>query len=181
MTLRFAVERFRDVWEDVDRIGRQHWTETEAYHDGQAYNPDWNRYFSMDDAGWFFVGTARDDAGRMVGYVGVYCMPSMHSQAMIAMEDFFFLEEGHRRGWNAVRFLRFMEQECRKRGAVEIGFTDKRGKGQILERTGYRMVASHYSKSLLPLGRRTNGADSTTDERTAVEAENLRTVTPAAA
>lgn len=148
MTLRFSVEPFRSVWQDVDRIGRQHWAETEGYHSGQVYNPDWNRYFSMDEGGWFFVGMARDDEGEMVGYVGVYTMPSMHSQAMIAMEDFFFLEEAHRKGWNAIRFLRFIENECRRRGCVEIGFTDKRGKGAILERTGYRKVASQFCKTL---------------------------------
>lgn len=172
MTLRFAVERFRDVWQDVDRIGRLHWQETEAYHDGQQYNPDWNRYFAMDDAGWFFVGTARDEEGEMVGYVGCYVMPSMHSQSTIAMEDFFFLEEGRRQGWNAIRFLRFIEGECKRRGAVEIGFTDKKGKGLILERTGYRLVARQYSKNL--------GADSTTTKQV-VEPVDVRTVRPTAA
>lgn len=166
MSLVFAVERFRAVWEDVDRIGRQHWGETEAYHAGQEYNPDWKRYFSMDDNGWFFVATARDQDGRMVGYCGCYCMPSMHSQAMIGMEDFFFLEEGHRKGWNAMRFLRFVEGECRRRGCVELGFTDKRGKGRILEKSGYSLVASHYCKNL--------GADSPTAKDSAVEAQNLR-------
>lgn len=156
MSLRFSVEPFRAVWEDVDRIGRLHWGETEGYHSGQSYNPDWKRYFSMDDNGWFFVGTARDDNGRMVGYVGVYTMPSMHSQSMIGIEDFFFLEAEYRKGWNAVRFLKFIEQECIRRGCVEIGFTDKKGKGLILERTGYKVVAQQYSKNL-----QCKGADST--------------------
>lgn len=148
MTLRFSVEPFRSVWEDVDRIGRQHWAETEGYHSGQQYNPDWKRYFSSDEAGWYFVATARDDTGRMVGYVGMWTMPSMHSQAMVAMEDFFFLEAAYRCGWNASRFLRFAEKECARRGCVEIGFTDKKGKGLILERAKYKVVAQQYSKNL---------------------------------
>lgn len=182
MSLRFAVEPLRSIREDVDRIGRQHWAETEGYHAGQEYNPDWNRYFSMDEGGWFFVGTARDTAGRLVGYVGCYVMPSMHSQAIVAMEDFFFLEEGHRQGWNAIRFLRFIEQECRRRGAVEIGFTDKRGKGLILERTGYKVVAQQYSKNLSgAASRQQSGADSTTSATVVESVQDVRTVTPAAA
>lgn len=182
MSLRFAVEPFRAVWEDVDRIGRKHWAETEGYHSGQQLNLDLKRYFAMDDAGWFFVCTARDDEGRMVGYIGCYCMPSMHSQAMIAMEDFFFLEEGHRQGWNAVRFLRFLEQECRRRGAVEIGFTDKKGKGLILERVGYKVVATQYSKNLSgPSARQQSGADSTTPATVVESVQDVRTVTTAAA
>ena len=172
MALTFSVEPFRKIWSDIDRIGRQHWVETEWYHSGQHYNPDWDRYFAVDDAGWFFVATARY-GGRVVGYVGCYCMPSMHSQSMIAMEDFFFLEEAHRKGWNAIRFLRFVENECRIRGCVEIGFTDKKGKGLILERTGYKVVAKQYCKSI--------GADSPTAKRTAVEAQNLLPVSPPAA
>jgi len=182
MRLRFAVERLRDVWQEVDRIGRQHWSETEGYHAGQAYNPDLKRYFSVDDNGWFFVVTARPlktclMTAPMVGYAGIYCMPSMHSQAMIASEDFFFLENSYRQGWNAIRFLKFVEAECLRRGAVEISWTDKKGKGKLLEFLGYAKVATQWSKqsSPNPQVEVKGGADSTHAKANAVEAVDVYT------
>lgn len=167
--LTFTVERFRSCWQDVDRIGRLHWEETEEYRHDESYNPDWKRYFNMDDSGWFFVATARDE-GQMIGYVGMYVMPSMHTQQMLATEDFFFLEEPYRKGWNAIRFLKFVEKECRLRGAVKVEFTDKKGKGRILEFLGYKVVPSQqFSKTV--------GADSTfLQPRSRESASNVRSV-----
>lgn len=153
MSLRFAVEPLMRCRLEVDALARQHWMETEEYRHGQEYNPDWVRYLSSDAAGWYFMCTARpDDPCRMqapmVGYGGMWAMPSMHTQKMIASEDTFFLLPEYRQGWNAIQFLKFIEAECLKRGAVEIGWTDKKGKGALLRRLGYSVVASQWSKQL---------------------------------
>jgi GNAT superfamily N-acetyltransferase len=172
MTLRFAVEPFAACQQEIDALGRQHWAETEEYRHGQRYNPDWKRYLSSDAAGWYFVCTARpwDSCVMrtpMVGYGGMWVMPSMHTQQMVAMEDFFFLEPDYRKGWNAIKFLKFIEAQCRQRGAIEIGWTDKKGKGALLEHLGYEVVASQWSKQFL------GGADSTHAKLNAVEAVNV--------
>lgn len=153
MSLRFAVEPLASCWQEVDELARQHWLETEEYRHGQEYNPDWKRYLSSDAAGWYFMCTARPWASctmgaEMVGYGGMWAMPSMHTQKMIASEDTFFLLPDFRKGWNAIRFLKFIEAQCLERGAVEIGWTDKKGKGALLERLGYKVVASQWSKQV---------------------------------
>jgi hypothetical protein len=171
MSLRFAVEPLASCWPEVDALARQHWLETEEYRHGQKYSPDWKRYFSSDAAGWYFMCTARPFdtcvvRTPMVGYGGMWAMPSMHTQKTIASEDTFFLLPDYRLGWNAIRFLKFIESECLKRGAVEIGWTDKKGKGALLERLGYKVIASQWSKQVK------GGADST-HAKPAVEAENV--------
>lgn len=177
MTLRFAVEPLADCQQEVDALGRQHWSETEEYRHGQRYNPDWKRYFASDAAGWYFMCTARPSCtvqAPMVGYGGMWVMPSMHTQKMVASEDTFFILPDYRKGWNAIRFLKFIEAQCRQRGAIEIGWTDKKGKGALLDRLGYKVVASQWSKQFI------DGADST-HAQPAVEAENVCSVlaTPA--
>lgn len=172
MSLMFAVEPLAECWKDVDRLGREHWGETEEYRHGQQYNPDWQRYFSSDAAGWYFMCTARAE-GYMVGYGGMWTMPSMHTQRLVAMEDTFFILPAYRKGWNAIRFLKFIEAECRKRGAIEVGWTDKKGKGALLDRLGYERVGYQYSKQFL-------GADSTTT-KPVVESVDVRTLCPASA
>lgn len=98
------------------------------------------------------MATARD-AGRMVGYAGVYLTPSMHTQDIIATEDTWFLLPEYRKGLLAVRFFRFAEDECRKRGAVSANGTAtcSNGAGKILEYLGYKEVSRQYYKQLLPM------------------------------
>lgn len=160
MSLRFAVEPMTLCWREVDVLAQQHWLETEEYRHGQRYNPDWKRYFSGAQGGWYFMCTARpwdscEVKTPMVGYAGMWAMPSMHTQQTIASEDTFFLLPEYRKGWNAIRFLKFIESECLRRGAVEISWTDKKGKGALLKRLGYSVVATQWSRQV------NSGADST--------------------
>lgn len=146
----FAIEPLKDVWDDFVHLGKQHWEETEGYHRGQHCNPSFSRYNQYAAHGGFLMFTARD-AGRMVGYLGVYIMYSMHSQEIIATEDAWYLLPEYRRGRNAVNFLRFAEVECAARGAIELTATIKRSKtnvGRLLEHLGYENVGLTYSKQL---------------------------------
>jgi len=174
MSLRFAVEPLATCWQEVDALARAHWLETEEYRHGQEYSPDWKRYLSSDAAGWYFMCIARpwdtcSMGGEMVGYGGMWAMPSMHTQKMIANEDTFFLLPDYRKGWNAIRFLKFIEGQCLKRGAVEIGWTDKKGKGALLRRLGYSVVASQWSKQV------NSGADSTLTAASSEEMSDVYT------
>lgn len=175
MSLRFAVEPLADCWPEVDALGRKHWMETEEYRHGQEYNPDWKRYFSCDAAGWYFMCTARPlDSSvlrtPMVGYGGMWAMPSLHTQKMMVSEDAFFLLPAYRQGWNAIRFLKFIEKQCLGRGAVEINWTDKKGKGALLKRLGYSVVASQWSKQVVAK----SGADSTLTATSSEESSDVR-------
>jgi len=151
----FAVERVRDCWQEVLGLAAAHWKETEGYRAGEGFRPSFERYSQYEWGQCFILFIARDELRRAVGYAGIYIMPSMHTQRLIATEDTFFLVEAARRGRNAMRFCRFVEDEARRRGAVTLAMTakDKRV-GRLLLHLGYAEVAQHYSKSL------TSGADS---------------------
>lgn len=151
----FAVERVRDCWQEVLGLAAAHWRETEAYRAGEGFRPIFERYTQYEWTGNFVLFMARDGLKRAVGYAGIYIMPSMHTQQIIATEDTFFLVQEARQGRNAMRFCRFVENEARRRGAITMAMTAKDERvGQLLLHLGYVEVARHYSKSL------TSGADS---------------------
>jgi hypothetical protein len=151
----FAVEPLQDAWDEVVGLARKHWNETQGYRHNQPFNPVFERYNQYAKAGWYLQFTVRDE-GRLVGYGGAYIVPSMHTQRLIAQEDTWYLLPEYRRGLLAVRFFRFMEEECVKRGAEEVSLTvpEGIGTGVLCERLGYRKVAVGYSKQISPSDKR---------------------------
>lgn len=144
----FAVEPLSQCWDEMVSLASLHWQETETYRHGQPFAPSFDRYNEYDRMGWYFEGTMREE-GRLVGYAGIYIVPSMHSQQMIANEDSLFIHPDFRKGRNAIRFIKFLEEECRKRGAVEVTITAKNpAVAKILEYLGFPQVATHHSKHL---------------------------------
>lgn len=147
----FAVEPLEQVWDEFVALAEQHWKETQGYRHGQPFCLSFERYNAYAKVGWYLQFTARDQ-GRLVGYGGVYIVPSMHTQQLIATEDSWYLAPEYRKGWNAVRFFRFMEQEGVKRGVVESTLTTPTHlkSGLICERLGYKPVATVYNKQYAP-------------------------------
>lgn len=152
MSLAFAVEPLAECWDEMISLAEAHWHETMQWQHGkQAFAPDFDRYNAYEVAGMAILFTVRDD-GRMVGHGLMYICPSMHTQQIIATEDAMFLLPEYRRGRNALRLYQFVEQECAKRGAVEIMVTAKpdTGAARILEHLGCTLVNYQYCKHLAP-------------------------------
>ncbi len=151
MRLVFAVEPLANFWTDLIEIAHAHWKETMQWQHGhQEFNPDGERYFLYEEMGSLFGMTARDE-GRLVGHAIMYITKSMHTQTTVAREDVIFLLPEYRKGRNALRFFQFSEQECRKRGALEISVTAKPGTaaGRLLEYIGFTVINHQYSKHLI--------------------------------
>lgn len=150
MSLTFAAEPLPDCWAEFIKLAEKHWNETEAFHDGQTFNPLFERYNKYAEAGWFVMIIARDE-GRMVGYAGFYLTPSMHSQALISTEDTWYLLPEYRKGWNAPKLFKFAEEEAKRRGSIEASGTVRLTNpqaGAVLKRMGYREVARVFIKQL---------------------------------
>jgi GNAT superfamily N-acetyltransferase len=145
----FHVEPLEAAWPEIMALAAQHWMETEEYRHGQGFKPVFARYDEYAKCGWMFVVMVRDE-GRAIGYSAMYVTPSMHTQKLIATEDTFFLEPAYRGKGLASDFVSFVENECVKRGAVEVVFTAKAVNhvGAILEHLDYVPVAVQYSKQL---------------------------------
>lgn len=151
----FALEPLEKCWAEIydkpNGLAYLHWLETKAHQYDQQYAPSFERYNSYARAGWFLQFTVRDQE-KLVGFSGVYITPSMHTGAMLAVEDTWYLCESHRKGWNAIKFYRFIEEACMAHGAVESTLTvpdsKERGIHTLLLRLDYKQAAVQYTKQL---------------------------------
>lgn len=148
MSLTFHIEPLVQCWNEVMVLAAQHWDETEGYR-AQKFRPDLARYVAYESGGWFMCFTGRDGA-RLAAYAGIYIVPDMHTQELLATEDAFFMAKEYRGGRNFLRFYQHIEAEIAERGAKRIMFTapQTNGTGRLLERLDYRPVSVQYSKLL---------------------------------
>lgn len=152
----FALEPLEQCWNEIylapDGLAYKHWMETQQHRHDQPYKPLFDRYNSYAKAGWFLQFTARDE-GKLVGYSGVYVTPSMHTQETISVEDTWYLLPEYRKGWNAIKFYRFIESYSKPLGVHEctltIPVTKDERLGHMLQRMGYTATAVQYSKNLV--------------------------------
>lgn len=148
--MRFAEERYRDILEELKPLHWEHWKETEGYRHGLDFAPDYNRYCQFNDIGFYRQFTARDDAGRLVGNIGMYVTDSMHTRNKVATEDTLYLLPEARHGWIAAQFVKFVEDQLQKLAPIEINITIKEANRlpKLMTRLGYLKTASQYSKTL---------------------------------
>lgn len=107
----FQRERVRDVWDEILPLARHHSEMSQHYRRHEPFAPSKERYRQYDEAEVFHLLTGRDH-GILAGYLGLYFVPSMHSQWLLVREDTFFLDPLYRGGRTAFRFLDAMEAYC---------------------------------------------------------------------
>jgi hypothetical protein len=145
----YNEESMAEAWDEFVALARHHWLETEGYRHNQTFAPDKNRYLAYNAQKFYRFFTVRDGA-EMVGYAGCYVTDSMHTGARICQEDTWFLLPEYRKGRNALRFYRYIEDIMRSEGVVESLCSVKltNGAGRILEYMKYQHVSNVYSKDL---------------------------------
>ena len=144
----FQKESLVTSWDEVMDIAKEHWNETEGYRHGQLFSPDKSRYLYLESIGFYHQFTARD-GDMLAGYGGIYVMPSMHTQKMVASEDTYFLLPAYRKGRNAIRFLRFIEDYLKDLGCIEFMVSTKLSNPRaerIIEYLKFQFVEKRWSK-----------------------------------
>lgn len=145
----FAVEPLASVWDEKIECAKAHWLETSMCLSGEILDARLERYEQYEKAGWYIEIVARED-GVLIGFCGMYLVPSMHTQDMLATEDILYIKPEYRHGRNALRFYQFVEEEMIRRGAKKIMLTapPESVANKILLRMGCTHSANQYSKVL---------------------------------
>jgi GNAT superfamily N-acetyltransferase len=148
-------EKIADMEQQIRKLHREHYTETETLYKTTPFQPDYTRYKQSEASGQFVVFTVRDvKTHQMVGYLQYYVFRDMHSSgAMIGREDAFFLTKAVRGGMLASKLLSYAEHCLKQLGCQMVGMSSKAPAGgpdigKFLERKGYEPVALYYSKTL---------------------------------
>jgi hypothetical protein len=105
--IRFAVEDYFDVIEDMKPLLAAHYHEIAWYQDKIPFDPDWERYAAMAELGIIHIVTARDDE-RLIGYFVSLVSPGMHyKQTLYALNDVLWLHPDYRGGTTAYKMFQY--------------------------------------------------------------------------
>lgn len=147
--IEYTIEPIAGVWNEILECASDHWGDTAMGMRGEVLNPSLERYEQYEKAGVFFEIVARKD-GEMIGFCGMYVMPSMHTQETVATEDIIYIKPEFRNGKNSVRFFMAVNNLMKEMGVKKISVTTPVGGKAIpiLEKIGFEVEHIGYSKAL---------------------------------
>jgi GNAT superfamily N-acetyltransferase len=146
----FAVEHFRDVYDEARPLLAEHWVEI-AIHKDIPLDPADDFYEKMDAAGALRIFTARVE-GALVGYA-VFVVRPRHAHYAIAwaMNDIVWVHPGYRNAGVGERFRNFWDAELLALGVVIVQIDTKIAHPALrflLRRGGYDAIGYVMEKRL---------------------------------
>ena len=148
-----GIEHIAACRDQLAPLHEEHYAETEGYI-GEPLVADYDRYAMLEQRGGFVLFTARMVPDMpIVGNLMYFIGPSMHGQYQVAKEDAFFITRDHRKGFLALRLLKYAEECLRGLGVRYMGMSTKAPSGgpdldPLLRRAGFSPIAIYYGKRL---------------------------------
>jgi len=147
--IKYQVEEYADVLPEIAPFLQQHADEL-ATHPDMALAPAYGTYEQSAGKGLLHIVTARLQ-GVLVGYHVSFLSGHLHYEnSLTAYTDVYYLQKEHRRGWEGVRFQRFVEESLVAKG-VERAYTTTTAKldmGRVLGYLGYEACETMYVKRI---------------------------------
>ena len=137
--IKFGVERYHQVSEDIKELIKLHYEEIAVNKDVIPLDPDWDRYKALDDSGLIMTVTARDD-GKIIGYAIFFVTSHLHYKSTIyANNDLLYLHPDYRKGMTGIRLITLSEGFLKQRGVAKIMWHIKFNKdfSRLLHHLGY--------------------------------------------
>jgi hypothetical protein len=146
--MEFSIEPISQVWEEMTSDWISNWGK-EYVEKGEPPDLSLDRYKQYEDFGMYIQFVARDK-GKLAGYLGAYLTRSMHSQKLIAAEDILYMKPEYRNGINSKRFVEYIENALKEKGAISITCTVKPESqaARLLNHMNYELVMYQYEKRL---------------------------------
>jgi len=147
MSYTFSLGRFRETYEELEPLYRQHYSEMTERLEGQGikcspYNPRSDQYCLSGDTGHLLTFLLRHE-GKAVGYSNVYVTNDMHNNDLIAQEDTIFVLKEHRNGVGK-KLVKVVLEELKERGVQKVyvsAMTDLRV-AKLWKRMGFKEAAT---------------------------------------
>lgn len=119
MPITYQQESLVTFEKEAKELLLKHWEEIALNKDKIKFNPDWSRYYELEEAGLLKVFTARLDK-KMIGYFIVVVNRSLHYKDHIfADNDAIFLQKEYRKGYTGSNLIKFVEK-CLKDDGVSL-------------------------------------------------------------
>ena len=146
----YAKETLAKTAPEAGPLLHAHWEEIALNKDFIKLNPDWDRYEELERSKVLHVFTARHE-GKLVGYFVMLVVPHLHyMDHLFAHNDIIYISPEHRKGFAAMRLIRFAEEHLRAMGVSVMMVNVKRHKpfDALLDRMGYNYIENIYAKRL---------------------------------
>jgi len=151
MTVSMAEEKLIDILDELKPLFCEHYLEIARHQEIIKLNPDYNKYFEMERNGSLLLTVARAD-GKVIGYCFTFISPHLHYQdCLMALNDIILIKKEFRKGFTAMKLIKFTEKCLEKRGVLKSHITLKIAHdfGKLLERMGYVAIERVYEKMFL--------------------------------
>lgn len=127
-----------------------HWSEIALNKSTVPLDPDFDKYYQLEDSGVLKVFTVRDE-GILVGYFSVFVFPHIHYKSTVfAQNDVIYISPDYRKGFTAIKLIKFAENCLREDGVDVLQINTKAHKdfSLILERLNFSLNDKVYGKYL---------------------------------
>ena len=90
--IKYNVEKMFDIVEELKTVIPEHYDELSVTK-GYELDPDWDRYFHLEQAKSLSVITCRQN-DILIGYIIFFITPHLHyKQCLTAFEDIYFIKK----------------------------------------------------------------------------------------
>lgn len=116
----------------------------------QKPNPNFDTYCNLYSAEILYILSVRN-GDSIVGYATLLIVDLMqHMGVKCCFVDSIFIRKEYRKGLTGYKFIKFVRDFGRKKGAkrIEWGITMRNDFGRILERMGYALESKRYGGDL---------------------------------
>lgn len=143
------IEKIWDIKEEIEPLLESHWKEVAWYQDDVKLNPDWNTYYSLQEADSLVVFTLRNNEEQLVGYASFVVNWMLHyKNHKIADNDVVFIVPEYRKGRTAYSFLKGVYKALEDMG-VSIITTKMKSDNEfhgIMKRMDFDLMEYNYTK-----------------------------------
>lgn len=148
--LRYQQEFLSTCLEDFKPMLEKHWEEIALYQDSIKLNPDYDKYYALEELSILKTFTARDD-GKPVGYIVFIVDANLHYQDTVwAKMDILYIAPEYRNARVGMRLIQFAEDYLKDDGVdvVMLGTKSHKSFGRLLQFMGYSEVETYYGKRI---------------------------------
>lgn len=147
--VKFQLEEFSHVIEEITPLLHKHWIEIAHYQDINL-EVDTESYLHLENIGALKVFTARDSGDNtLIGYSAFFIRSNMHYKSSLqAIQDVIYIDK-ERRGFGS-QFIDWCDIQLKEMGVQVVyhHIKTKHNWGKMLEAKGYELVDLIYAKRL---------------------------------
>ena len=144
------IESFKNGLEELKPLLPLHYEELALDKDVAPLDPDFDRYFLLEDAGVLLYVTLRSK-GVLIGYYIGMIERGLHYRSNLECKtDIFYIEQSKRGKGGARILFDATEKELKRRG-VDRWFTgckNHKDASQFFEKIGFKKIETYHSKLL---------------------------------